>query len=379
MGDLEPWLTLGTSQGGQPQIEEFQLQRCLGRGGMGAVFLAHDTKLQRQVALKLMSPGLLADPTAAHRFQREARAAAALNHPNVVTVHSVGALRDLPYLVMELVNGQTLGDRLSEGALPPSSLFPIARQIAEGLAAAHAAGVHHRDIKPANILLQQGTDFVKLTDFGLARTLDSESLTQSGHLVGTPEFISPEQFDPTIGPVDHRSDLFSFGSVLYAMWTGEAPFAGPSVIATLHNVREMPHRPLEAVSDDAPAWFSGLVDQLLEKQPSQRPQSAADVARAISLHQSLPPAAPIITVQTKPRRSSARADTGRRSVTGQKDRRLWGAALAAMALVLGVGYLLGAMNQSQSSTDSTTVAAQPQINSASVDVDRESKRAILRP
>lgn len=336
VGDLEPWLKTDPAKQTQPQIDEFILQQCIGRGGMGAVFLANDTKLARQVALKIMTPGLLADPTAAERFQREARSAAAINHPNVVTIHAVGVHRDLPYLVMELVDGQSLEDRLRIGALPASTWMPIAQQIAEGLSAAHVAGVQHRDVKPANILLQTGTDGVKLTDFGLAKTRDSQTLTRTGFLVGTPKFIAPEQFDPTIGPVDHRSDLFSFGSVLYWMITGQAPFRDDSVLGTLRRVREQPHRPISSMSVDCPEHLAHLVDRLLEKHPARRPQSAADVVRAIAERQPVTELLPAMDLQIEtgpPRRSQAVRQGQRRRTTPLGGTMAWAVLLVATILV----------------------------------------------
>ncbi|MEM6468939.1 MAG: serine/threonine-protein kinase [Planctomycetota bacterium] len=282
VGDLEPWLTAEASTSDGARVDGHILKQCLGRGGMGVVFLAFDTKLRRQVAFKFMTPGLLADPSSAARFQREAHSAAAINHPNVVTIHTVGVFRQLPYLVMELVQGETLGDRMQRERLSAEHVFGFALQIANGLAAAHAAGVHHRDIKPSNILLQAGTGLAKLTDFGLAKTSEDDSLTRTGMMVGTPDFMAPEQFEPSIGEVDHRSDLFSLGSLIYAMWTDSPPFRSPSAIATLNAVCTKPHPPLRGTTHNAPTWFIDLVDQLLAKCPGDRPQSADAVARAFA-------------------------------------------------------------------------------------------------
>ena len=280
--DLTPWLNLADPAGGVGRVAEFDLRECVGRGGMGVVFRAFDSRLQRQVALKFMNPGLLANATAAERFLREARAAASINHPNVVTVHGAGQVRELPYLVMEYVAGESLGERLNRGPIASPRLVEIAKQVAEGLAAAHAVGVHHRDIKPENILLVDGTSLVKLTDFGLARTGESTPLTQTGSLLGTPDFIAPEQIDPSLGIVDQRSDLFSLGSVLYAMCTGQPPFSAPNIVATLNGVCTKTPPPVESYAPETPTWLAELIVRLLQKDPAARLQSASQVAEVIS-------------------------------------------------------------------------------------------------
>ncbi|MEM9365915.1 MAG: serine/threonine-protein kinase [Planctomycetota bacterium] len=341
VGDLEPWLSLRVSDQGYPLIAEFTLQECLGRGGMGAVFLAVDGKLHRKVAIKLMSPSLLADPLSSTRFQREARASAAINHPNVVTVHAVGECRDLPYLVMEYVEGSPLSTKLKAGGMSQTERFEIARQIAEGLSAAHAAGIQHRDIKPGNILLQDASLTVKITDFGLARTLETEALTQSGLLIGTPEFMSPEQFDTSLGRIDHRSDLFSLGSVFYYLMSGQSPFAGDSMITTLQKVREAPHLQLTLLEEGVPNWFSSLVDGLLEKDPTKRVQSAAEVATCISAHRAHAQSAPVIEIKTAPRRNAAHDGTSERRAPRRSQRyaSVWmlAGSILILLMTLGVG------------------------------------------
>ncbi|MEM6980898.1 MAG: serine/threonine-protein kinase, partial [Planctomycetota bacterium] len=299
VGDLEPWLKLVTTVDGKSQVAEFVLHRCLGRGGMGVVFLAEDRKLGRSVALKLMSPGLLADPTSSTRFQREAHASASINHPNVVTIHGVGVWHDLPYLVMELIEGQSLSDLMAQGPIPIRRIFEIAREMTDGLAAAHAAGVTHRDVKPQNILIQTDTGRIKLTDFGLAQTASDPALTKTGLMVGTPEFMAPEQVDPALGVVDARSDLFSLGSVIYSMCTGQPPFTGPSAISTLQAVCHTPHQSLLQSLPDVPPWFATLIDRLLEKQPADRPGSADEVSHALAMHQPPPQSFPRININSR--------------------------------------------------------------------------------
>jgi serine/threonine protein kinase len=187
-----------------------EVLEVLGRGGMGVVLKAHDEKLQRIVALKVLAPPFAADPTARQRFVCEARAAAGIRHQNVVDIHAVEEADGLPFLVMEYLTGGTLHERIERGSLPIEEMLRIGHQAAEGLAAAHARGLIHRDVKPSNILLADGV--VKLTDFGLARTIDDIRISQEGVVVGTPKYMSPEQARGEA--IDARSDLFSLGSVL---------------------------------------------------------------------------------------------------------------------------------------------------------------------
>src|SRR5262249_34432812 len=195
----------------------------VGRGGMGVVLKAFDETLHRVVAIKVMAPQLATSATARQRFTREARAQAAVSHDHVVTIHAVEEHGPLPRIVMQFVAGTSLQDRIDRtGPLQLHEVLRIGMQTASGLAAAHAQGLGHRDVKPANILPEDGVEQVELTDVRLARAADDASLTQSGTVAGTPSFMSPEQAEGK--SLDHRSDLFSLGSVLYAMCTGRAPF-----------------------------------------------------------------------------------------------------------------------------------------------------------
>ena len=276
--DLRPWIEDADADIGR--VGHYDLIRCIGRGGMGVVFEAFDLELRRAVAVKMMSPALLVDPANSERFLREARAAAAINHPSVVAIHAVSKVRDLPYLVMELVEGESLQHRLKNATtLSMESILEIAKQVADGLAAAHKKGVVHRDIKPANILLQQQTDVAKITDFGLAFTVSEKSLTQTGTLLGTPEYLAPEQING--GKVDHRGDLFSLGSVIYHMCVGQPPFVGQSVVATLRQVAVAEPESLAQASRSVPPWFSELVAQMHEKEPGNRISDAQAVSLAL--------------------------------------------------------------------------------------------------
>jgi serine/threonine-protein kinase len=207
----------------------------LGRGGMGVVFRAFDDKLQRVVAIKVLAGHLASNGSARKRFVREARAAAAVTHANVIAIYAVEDAGPLPYLVMQCIDGRTLQEKLDRsGPLGLKQILRIGLQIAEGLAAAHRQGLIHRDIKPANILLENCIERVKITDFGLARAVDDASLSQSSLIAGTPLYMSPEQARGE--PLDYRSDLFSLGSVLYLMCAGHPPFRAASPMAVLKRV-----------------------------------------------------------------------------------------------------------------------------------------------
>jgi serine/threonine protein kinase len=262
-------------------VGPYRIDRRIGRGGMGVVFQAFDSALLRPVAIKFLTPRLAVSPLARARFSREGQAAAAIKHPNIVTIYTIGEHEGLPYLVMEYVDGITLADRLArEGMLERKSILRIGLQIAQGLAAAHSQGLVHRDVKPGNILLEGGLDRVKITDFGLACiTTEPWRLTASGVLVGTPAYMSPEQ--AAFSAVDHRSDLFSFGSVLYQLCTGEPPFPGRTLQAILTGVRESEPRPIRDLNPDIPPALEDHVRRLMAKDPADRFASASELARAL--------------------------------------------------------------------------------------------------
>ncbi len=267
------------------RLEHFDVMRVIGRGGMGIVLEAFDSKLQRNVALKVLDPELAHDETARQRFCREARAAASITHENVVAVHQVekAAADGLPYLVMQLVAGETLEQRLlREKQLPLKEIVRIGLQAAQGLAAAHAQGLTHRDVKPGNILLEPPSGRVKLTDFGLARITDDVKLTRTGFVTGTPLYMAPEQ---ALGEsADPRSDLFSLGAILYEMCAGQPPFQGNSALAILKQIAESKHQPLLELNPNIPEWLAEVVDELLAKKPEDRYQSAADLAEVLDYH-----------------------------------------------------------------------------------------------
>ncbi len=260
------------------RLGRYRVLAVLGRGGMGVVFKAEDSQLGRAVALKVMLPALAATPSARERFFREARAAAALKHPHVVTIYQVGEDRGAPFLAMELLEGESLDARLErEGRLPVPDVLRIGREIAQGLAAAHAKGVIHRDVKPGNLWLEAPHGHVKVLDFGLARALSaSAQLTQSGAIVGTPAYMAPEQAGSD--PVDHRCDLFGLGCILYQMCTGQLAFQGEDVYATLMAVATREPPPPAELRPDLPEGLNRLILTLLSKDPAGRPASADLVA-----------------------------------------------------------------------------------------------------
>jgi serine/threonine protein kinase len=229
------------------RLDHYEVCELIGQGGMGIVLKAFDEKLHRVVAVKVMAPALAASPLGRKRFVREAQAAAAVRHEHVIDIHAVEDAGPLPYLVMEYILGVSLEDRIRRaGPLALKEVLRIGMQIAQGLAAAHAQGLVHRDIKPANILLENGVERVKITDFGLARPVDDGSMTLPGMIAGTPQFMAPEQ--ARAGAVDRRADLFSLGSVLYKMCTGQPPFASGDPITVLKRVCEETPRPVRQLT-----------------------------------------------------------------------------------------------------------------------------------
>ncbi|MBI1346638.1 protein kinase [bacterium] len=272
---LEP----STSPGSLGRLLHYEVQDVIGRGGCGIVLKAFDAKLHRIVAIKIMTPQLAATSPARKRFLREARATAAIRHENVVSIYAVEE-KPLPFLVMEYIDGLTLQDKIAQtGPLELPAVLSIGQQIALGLEVAHEKGLVHRDIKPANILLERGNDRVKITDFGLARSADDASLTQSGAISGTPLYMSPEQAQGL--KIDHRSDLFSLGSVLYVMCTGRPPFRAASAVAVLKRVVEEQPRPILEIIPETPEWLVSIIAKLHSKVPMERFSAAHQVVEAL--------------------------------------------------------------------------------------------------
>jgi hypothetical protein len=313
------------------RVGPYEIAGVIGQGGMGIVLKAFDRSLNRHVAIKVLSPFLSGAAAARQRFAREARAMAALSHEHVAPIYAVDEHRGLPYFAMEYVPGGTLAARLAaEGPLEVIAAVRIAMQTALALAAAHDSGLVHRDIKPANILLDRGVERVRVADFGLARAASEASETASGMLAGTPQYMSPEQIHRDA--CDARSDLFSLGSVMYAMCTGHAPFRAESVFAVLQRIVHDEPRPVRDANPGVPAWLEAFIERLMAKDRDERFQSAGDVAELLSrelAHLQDPRRHPAPARPWLPRRSAWRRFATQRSRS----------ALAMAAAVVGVTAL----------------------------------------
>jgi len=277
------------------RIGPYEIIGLLGQGGMGAVFKGFDRSLNRFVAIKMLLPHLAPSGAARKRFAREGQAVAAVVDDHVMAIHCVDEWQGVPYLVMTYSRGITLQKRLSDnGPLEVREILRIGMQAAKGLAAAHAQGIVHRDIKPANIFLDQNVERVQLMDFGLARAVDDASLTRTGVLAGTPQYMSPEQ--ARAETVDHRSDLFSLGSVMYAMCTGHAPFRAESSYSVLRLITDKEPRPIREINPDVPDWLCLLISRLMSKSLDSRYANALEVADLLGqclAHVQQPTSAPL--------------------------------------------------------------------------------------
>ncbi|HKC26346.1 MAG TPA: serine/threonine-protein kinase, partial [Thermoanaerobaculia bacterium] len=315
------------------RIGPYEVLEKLGEGGMGVVYRARDSRLGRELAIKVLPSEWTADPDRLARFAQEARAASALNHPNIVTVYDVGRERETSYLALELVVGASLRELLGE-PLPAKRALAIAAQIAEGVAAAHASGIVHRDLKPENIMVTR-EGLVKILDFGLAKLVaplsDGASAlatvsraTMEGTVLGTIGYMSPEQ--ATGKPVDFRSDQFSFGAILYEMLSGRRAFHGASAPETLAAIiREEP----EPIDSSVPAPLRWVVERCLAKDPEERYASTRDLAHDLA--------------KLKEHTSEALSQASLAAAPERRSRARWilPAAAGAAALTLAVGLLLG--------------------------------------
>jgi len=261
-------LTAGTA------VSHYRIISKIGAGGMGEVYLAEDTKLKREVALKFLPTHFCQDEDCRARFKREAQAAAQLKHPNIVTIYEVSEHQGRPFFAMEHCEGQTLGEMIASEELSIGKVISLATQICEGLVEAHSSGITHRDIKPSNIILDKDMR-PKLVDFGLAAIEGTDKLTKTGSTLGTVGYMSPEQIQ--VHEVDQRSDLFSFGVVLYQMIAGRIPFKGDNEAATLNSILNDTPEPMSRYKSGVTGELQRIVSKLLEKDPQLRYQSAAGV------------------------------------------------------------------------------------------------------
>ncbi len=335
----------------------YRLVEVIGRGGMGTVYRAVDLVLGRTVAVKVL-PGLLADqdPTSVARFEREARTVAALNHPAVVAVYDTGADATSRFIVMEFVEGRSLEEILRDkGRLDPERAARVVARVADALADAHAAAIVHRDIKPANVMVAEDGS-VKVLDFGIARAIDATTLTQNAAVIGTAAYMAPEQ---ALGkPADERSDIYSLGCVLYALITGHPPFSGDVAAAVLHQQAHIAPDRLRSHDSRVSPALDGLVMEMLEKSPADRPQTAAQVRDRLTTLSSHPPSAPVSTdptarlpqiTTTLPLPPAAPPGRGRlagRRLAGRRLILVGGLAAAALVIVLVATTPGGSSDQS---------------------------------
>jgi len=357
------------------RLGPYEIAGIVGRGGMGVVLKALDPALNRYVAIKVLAPQLATSGAARQRFAREARAAASVVHENVVAIHAVADSGALPYFVMPYLRGASLQKRLdSDGPLGVAEILRVSIQIAGGLSAAHAQGLVHRDIKPANILLEDGVERLKITDFGLARAADDASLTRTGVIAGTPQFMSPEQARGEL--VDSRSDLFSLASVMYAMCTARPPFRSETSYGTLQRICESQPRPIREVSPEIPLWLAAFVGRLHEKKPDDRFQTAHEVAQLLEqclAHVRQPDVAPlpaavsdlIVEPQISPRRAAWLF------FTPPRPRRAASLILATMAVLITAAWLTVRVwpvsDRAATSSDNRAAAVAEDSNSSQTD------------
>ena len=272
-------------------LGRYEITGHLGAGGMGVVYRARDAQLGRDVAVKVLNDRAASQPSRIERFSREAQAVARLSHPNILAIHDFGTHEGIAYAVTELLQGQTLADRLHKGQIPVNKGLEICRAVAEGLAAAHGEGVVHRDIKPSNIFITS-TGQVKILDFGIARLREqpaeesspvneapTESMTGASRMVGTVGYMSPEQIEG--GKVDGRSDIFGLGCVMFEVLTGKRAFRGKTSTDTMLAILGKDPEPIRALSPEVPLAVDLIVQRCLEKQPGERFESARDVAFAL--------------------------------------------------------------------------------------------------
>ncbi len=273
----------------------YVLERRLGRGGMGDVYLAREPRLARRVAIKVLPPDRAMQPAARERFLREARTAAGLSHPNIVPIFAVDEVDDFVFFVMAYVDGESLGQRIrTRGPLPPAEVARVLKQVARALAYAHDHGVVHRDVKPDNILLENPTGRVLVTDFGIARVGAGGGNTGPREVMGTAEFMSPEQASAAV--VDGRSDLYSLGVVAYYVLSGRLPFEERDAYALMARHATEPAPPLASVAPAVPRPLARIVDRCLAKEPWARFAGGSELAEAID-HAALLQAAPPIAVR----------------------------------------------------------------------------------
>ena len=322
-------------------ISHYRITDKLGEGGMGVVYKATDTKLDRPVALKFLAPHLLRDDEGRKRFEREAKAAASFDHPNICTVHEIDEADGRTFIVMAFLEGRPLSEKIGEGPLKLPEALSTAIQIAEGLEAAHEKGIVHRDIKPDNVMLMAGSrGLLKIMDFGLAQLAGSSKLTRGGSTLGTMSYMSPEQAEGA--DTDRRTDIWSLGVVLHEMVAGQLPFQGDFDQAVVYSILNEPPEPLTGVRTGVPKELERIVSKCLAKKADERYQHADELLVDLqALRRELEPQASRVAAKPTPAKRSSSVIVG---------------AVAAVVLVaLGLGWWFGLSGES-------TTQAPPQYN-----------------
>lgn len=310
------------------QLGQYQILAKLGQGGMATVFKAHEQSLNRMVALKVLHPSLAENEEYIKRFKREAQSAAKLNHPNIVHIYSIGEDRGHHFFAMEMIKGDSLADFKRSGRkLDTQRILSITRQIASGLSAAHAAGLVHRDIKPSNImLLEDGT--VKVADFGIAQVSGGDTkLTMDGAVIGTPEYLSPEQCEGQ--PIDGRSDIYSLGVTLYELLSGKTPYQADTPVSMLMKIVKGEYPPLGSIVPDIPADIEALVKRMMATKVDQRFQNCQDLISAIDAIKTGP--------QTQPSAEALMTTLNPETRVQKKKSKAWMGLVAVLVLALGIG------------------------------------------
>lgn len=339
MREIQGWLDPTDDPCMLGRFAGYEIVGIVGHGGMGIVLKGFESALNRFVAIKVLAPRLATSEAARKRFAREAQAAAAVIHENVIAIHRVDQAHGLPFLVMPYLGGVSLQQRIDrEGPLSIEACLRIGSQIAAALSAAHTQGLVHRDIKPANILLERGVERVTITDFGLARAADDASVTRTGMIAGTPQYMSPEQ--ARAQRLDARSDLFSLGSVLYVMATGKPPFNGEASFEILDQIINGSAPSIRDQRDEIPEWYESLVARLHQKSPDDRPASATELKEWID--------ACLQHLQAADRPLPANLSGDRR-----KRNRRWPLPSAIVLLVAAVSFVARLERQGNTSTDAT--------------------------
>lgn len=328
------------------QILHYQIKEKLGEGGMGIVYLADDTKLERTVAIKSLPQRIAASAEERERFKIEARAAAALNHPNITTIHNIEEIDDQMFIVMEYIDGQELKEEIRSKKLEIGKVVEIAVQIAEGLQAAHNKGIVHRDIKSANIMLTRD-DQIKIMDFGLAKVQGSKQLTREGTTIGTAPYMSPEQASHE--EVDPRSDIWSFAIILYEMLAGKLPFRGDYEAAILYDIVHAKPETIQNLNLEIPQKLNEIVDRCLEKDKSKRYQSASDIVKDLKSLQSdtksFEEVGSSVRIDNYPMSDTTKISSGQQPAAGKKNKIiLFASSLIIFVLIVSIFFFLGGSN-----------------------------------